>query len=159
MDCDGWYNEELDYIGDSQYLTWGQGVWFISADGPKNLTTAGEIVKGHKIHTMTDPRTLVSSAYPIPFCPNAACVTWTGAQDEDDIQVAYTANGKTKLRDYFYYTEDYGMDTDGWYSEELDLLEADQAIAGAGEGFWYIPVDPASASFTEVSPLGNIEAK
>ena len=159
LGADGWYDQDFNFINDTQYLTWGQGVWFISADGPKNITTAGEVLKGHKIHTVTDPKTLVSSAYPVPFCPNAASVTWPNAQDEDDIQYAFTdENGKTQLGEYYYYTE-ATLGADGWYDQDFNLLDADTAIVGVGEGFWYIPVDPATASFCEVSPLGDEVAK
>lgn len=109
---------------------------------------------------MTDPKTLVSSAYPVPFRPNSASVSWPNAQDDDDIQYAYTdEKGKTQLGEYYYYTEEYGLGDAGWYNEGLELLDADTAIVGVGEGFWYIPVDPATASFCEVSPLGDEEAK
>jgi hypothetical protein len=156
---EGWYSEEMEPIGDTQYLKWGQGVWFIGSDGPKDITTSGEVTKGHKIHTMTDPKTLIANFYPVPFCPNSASVSWPNVQAEDDIQVAYTQAGKTKLRDYLYFTEDYGLGDEGWYNEDMELLDPTFPIAGVGEGFWYIPGDFESAAIAEVSPLGDEESK
>ena len=154
---DGWYDEELTFVGNTERLEWGQGAWLVAND-PTDLTTAGEVKKGHKIHAVTDPKTLVCSFYPTPFCPNAATVTWVGAQTEDSIQTFYTEGGKTKLYTYLYSRDGDIDDTDGWYDEELTLVEADKAIAGVGEGFWYIPND-LEAVFSEVSPLGDEEAK
>ena len=160
MDDDGWYNDGWDYIGDTEYLKWGQGAWLLTSE-PVDVTTAGEVKKGHKIHTFTDPKTLVAGYYPVPFCPNSKNVTWTGMTGEDEsIQVFRTnAKGKTILEDYYYSLDGSMMDDDGWYTSGWDLLAEDDAIAGVGEGFWFIPGNFETAAITEVSPLGDDEAK
>ena len=157
-ETDGWYDGEYNYVGKTDRIGFGQGAWLVT-ENPTDLTTAGEVKKGHKIHTFTDPKTLVSSYYPTPFCPNAASVTWSNISAWDSIQVFYTDNGKTKLQDYLYSTEGEIDETDGWYDGEYNLLDADQEIAKAGEGFWLVLDSFEDAAFTEVSPLGDEVAK
>lgn len=159
VDEDGWYNKDTDFIGDTEYIPWGKGAWFVAYDEAKSLTMSGEVKKGHKIHTFTDPKTLVTSFYPTPFCPNSANVTWSNQTDSDNIQVQGNKDGKTILIDYYYLTmDDSYVDEDGWYDKDTELLGPNDSIVGVGEGFWFIPVN-VETSFTEVSPLGDEEAK
>ena len=158
FDNTGWHDENWDYIGDTEYFPRGMGAWFSGDDGPKNVTHSGEVKKGHFIHTFTDPMTFTCSAYPTAFKPNSANVSWLGVGDYDNIQIAYTKpNGRTALRDFYYFTVDGGFEADAWYDEDWSLLDADAVVAGPGEGFWFSPNDPASATFTEVSPLGDVD--
>lgn len=157
-DDDGWYNDGLEYVGKIERLAWGQGAWLVTAD-PTDITTAGEVKKGHKIHTFTDPSSLNCSFYPTPFCPNSASVSWNGIASWDSIQVFYTDKGKTKLKDFYYSLDCEIGDDDGWYDDGLELLEADAPVAQVGEGFWLVLSESEEAAFTEVSPLGDEEAK
>lgn len=130
-------------------LTLGQSAWFCSAGDPKNITTSGEVRKEGFIHTFTDPNTLCSSAYPVPFCPNDPNVSWDVSMF-DTIEVAYTdEEGVTQLDDYSYIA---GM----WLNPDGLPCAEDEVVAAPGEGFWLCLQDTES-TFAEVSPIADAE--
>ena len=156
---DGWYDgEDWDNPVSDQNLELGRAAWF-SPNSAKSLNISGEVKKGHKIHTFTDPMTFACSYYPVPFCPNAATVSFPYAEEFDTIQRAYTdADGLPAFKDFYYLTTDgTGVPADGWYDgEDWDApLSPTTPVANAGEGFWYSPNTFETASFTEISPLGD----
>ena len=149
-ETDGWLDtEEYAPCGDDVGLALGQSAWLISAGEPKSVTTAGAVRNTNAIRTFTETSSLISSAFPTPFYPNGANVSW-GTQSGDQIQVAYTdENGFSQFTVYEYDEADGWLDT-----EEYAPLEADTAVVGPGIGFWLILQD-ASSTFTEVSPLAE----
>ena len=142
-----WYNEDMDPVSDADGVRQGGSAWFVSASGtPKTVTVAGEVKKTNHIHTFTESSELISSAFPVPFCPNSADVSW-GVSDETQIQTAYTdERGITQMYVYVYFGE--------WYNEDMDPVAEDEAIAQPGAGFWIILQD-ATETFSEVSPLAK----
>ena len=149
-DGDGWVDPSSgDVIGDDIGFEVGEAAWFISS-AAKQITTAGAVKSTNHIHTFTETSTVISSAFPVPFCPNSANVSW-GSIDGDQIQVPYVdEDGIINFTTYEYW------DGDGWVDPSTgDVLEADFAVTTAGKGFWFITADPENVSFTEVSPLAE----
>ena len=149
-DGDGWADPDSgDIVGDDVGFTLGQAAWFISAE-PKSITMAGGVKKANHTHTFVDPMTIITSAYPVNFCPNSENVSW-GCLDGDQIQVPWCDElGLNHMKGYEYW------DGDGWADPDSgDILEADFAVQTAGKGFWFITADPASVTFSEVSPLAE----
>ena len=148
---DGWADLDLmEPVDDTVGLNIGSGAWFSSAS-PKSITIAGSVKKGTYIHTITDPLSIVASAFPVDFCPNGENVSW-GCPDGSGIQVPFTDpdTGSTNLKLYEYW------EGDGW--ADLDMMEpisADCAITTAGKGFWFVTGDPTSTTFAEVGPLAE----
>lgn len=149
-ETDGWLDtENFEPCGDTFGLELGQSAWFISAGEPKKITTAGAVKNSNAIRTFTEPSALITSAFPVPFCPNSENVSW-GVQNDDQIQTAYTdEDGLTQFTIYIYDESDGWLDT-----ENFEPLGATQSIVDTGIGFWLILQD-ASSTFTEVSPLAE----
>ena len=143
-----WLDEEYASVSDTDGLPFSKAAWFVSASDPKTITTAGEVKKDNYIHTFTETSDMITSAFPVPFCPNSANVSW-GVTDDAQIQVAYTDElGITQLRNYFYFSE--------WLDDEYNTLAEDDAIVGPGVGFWFI-INDSSETFTEVSPISTAD--
>ena len=76
---------------------------------------------------------MITSAFPVPFCPNSENVSW-GVQNDDQIQTAYTdEDGLTQFTIYIYDESDGWLDT-----ENFEPLGATQSIVDTGIGFWLI---------------------
>ena len=147
---DGWADQDLmDVVGDDVGFSLGEAAWFISGTA-KQITTAGGVKKTPHTHTFNQTWSVVSSAFPINFCPNSADVSWA-AQDGDQIQVPWVDDyGIVQFNAYEYWTGE------GWAdSAAMELLDADSVITTAGKGFWYITSNPADVSFAEVSPIAD----
>ena len=151
MDQDGWYNEDYEYVGDSQRIPIGTACWFLSADDSKAITTAGQVYGSNFTHTFDEPVEMVCLAFPVEFNPNA--VSWTGLTNEDNIQVSYVDDsGMVQFINCYYFTVDEGgMDEDAWYNEDYEKIES--AITVPGQGFWLMIADPENATLIETSPL------
>lgn len=148
---DGWVDiSSSEVVEDDVGFALGKGAWFCSASTAKQITIAGAVKKSSHIHTFTEPWTIISSAFPVEFCPNSADVAW-GCLDNDQIQVPYLdANKIVHFTTYEYW------EGDGWVDiSTSNVLDADFAVTTIGKGFWYITSKPASVSFTEVSPLAE----
>ena len=140
-----WLDENYDSVADTDGVELGKSAWFVTSSA-KTITTAGEVKKGNFIHTFTETADMVTSAFPVPFCPNSENVSW-GVSDDTQIQTAYTdESGFTQLRNYYYFGE--------WLDENYDSLAADDAVVGPGVGFWFL-IGDATETFTEVSPLAE----
>lgn len=149
-DGDGWVDPSSgNVVGDTTGFAVGEAAWFLSS-AAKQITTAGAVKKANHIHTFTETSSVISSAFPMPFCPNSASVSW-GSIDGDQIQVPYVdGNGIVNFTTYEYW------DGDGWVDPSSgDVLAADFAVTTAGKGFWFITAAPESVSFAEVSPLAD----
>jgi hypothetical protein len=107
-DGDGWADSDMmDVVEEGTGLELGTGAWFIS-ESPKSVITSGGVKKNNHIHTVTEPWSIVVSAFPAAFCPNSANVSW-GCADGSQIQTAYTDdNGLTQMKGYEYW------DGEGW---------------------------------------------
>ena len=138
-----WLDSEYNPLDPGAGLNVGSSAWFLSSNA-KSITTAGEVKKGNFIHTFTESSQLVSSAFPVAFCPNSENVTW-GVSDETQIQTPYTDDrGLTQMNVYVYFGE--------WMDADYNSLAADQAVAQPGDGFWLL-LNDATETFAEVSPL------
>ena len=138
-----WLDEEYNPVEENAGIALGKAAWFLSSSA-KHITTSGEVKKGNHIHTFTESSELVTSAFPVAFCPNSENVSW-GVSDESQIQTAYTdERGVTKMHVYWYFGE--------WLDEEYNTLDPEVSVAGPGDGFWLLLSD-ASETFTEVCPL------
>ena len=149
-DGDGWVDPSSgEVVADEIGFSLGKGAWFVSTSA-KQITTSGEVKNTNHIHTFEETLTIKTSAFPGEFCPNSANVSW-GSLDGDQIQVPFVdENGIVNFTTYEYW------DGDGWVDPSSgEVLAADFAITGAGKGFWYVTSDPASVSFTEVSPIAE----
>ena len=149
-DGEGWADDDLsELVDDTVGFALGQGGWFISA-APKQVTTSGEVKKTSHIHTFSETMSIATSAFPVAFCPNSADVSWA-CEDGDQLQVPVVdQDGIVNFKVYVYW------DGEGWADDDISaLLDADTAIVTAGKGFWFIAANPASASFTEVSPIAD----
>lgn len=147
-DGDGWVDlASSEPVGDTIGFKIGQAAWFLSSE-PKSITVSGQVKKENHIHTFTDSMTIITSAFPVNFCPNGENVSW-GCLDSDQIQVPWTDNdGLVHMTDYEYW------DGDGWVDlSTSEALDPEFPIVKAGKGFWFITSDPTSSSFAEVSPL------
>ena len=154
MDADGWYNGDYELANDT-VIPRGSAVWFVS-NVPKSVQTRGEVPKANTVHpAFTEKYSMICSAYPVAFNPNASSVTWSGLVDEDEIQVAFVdPDGIVQFNVYQYLTVDgSGMDADGWYDGNYELVTA--PIAEVGQGFWLIVSNYAKASLTEKSPIAE----
>ena len=152
MDADGWYDGNYELANETM-IPRGSAVWFISSE-PKSIQTSGEVATGDTIHAaFTEQYSMICSAYPVAFNPNASSVTWSGLVDEDEIQVAYVdSDGIVQFNVYQYLTVDgFGMDADGWYDGNYELVS--EPIAEVGQGFWLILSDFANVTLTEKSPI------
>ena len=147
---DGWYDDTWTYIGDTVVLPQGNGIWFYSADGLKDVTLAGEVSKTVFVKTFTDPYTMTSPGFPCAFNPNDTRFSWS-VSSGDQIQVPFTMSDGF-LYDFVTYQyltlNDDGMD-DGWYDDTWTII--DTAIAGVGQGFWVYSLN--GGSMTETSPI------
>ena len=150
VDADGWYDGSWE-SADDVTLARGQAAWFVSATA-KPVITSGEVVAGTTTHpAFTEASSMICSAYPIPFNPNAETVTWTGLNSYDEIQVSYMDGRFIEFISYQWLTEDDGVDVDGWYDGSWDLVT--EPIVDAGQGFWLILSDCENVTLTEASPL------
>ena len=147
---EGWADpDEMELVGDDVGFSLGQAGWFVSSV-PKQITTGGNVKNSSHIHTFTDTMTCVVSAFPAAFCPNSANVSWS-CEDSDSMQVPIQdEDGIIIFKVYEYWAGEGWADPD-----EMEVLDADFAIASAGKGFWVIVADPSTASFTEVSPIAE----
>lgn len=149
-DGDGWVDPASgDVVGDDVGFSLGKGAWFISNEA-KQITSAGGVKKSNHTHTFEESWQVISSAFPVDFCPNSAGVSW-GCLDGDQIQVPHVdANGIVRFTSYEYW------DGDGWVDPSSgDVLAANFAITTAGKGFWFITTAPDTVSFAEVSPIAD----
>ena len=149
-DGDGWADpDSMEIVGDNIGFTLGQAAWFISSS-PKKLTFAGGVHKDNFIHTFEESMTIATSAFPVPFCPNSANVSW-GCNDGDQIQTSFMDEiGAVNFKIYEYW------DGDGWADPDtMEIIEPDFAVVTPGKGFWFITSDPESVTFSEVSPLAE----
>ena len=149
-EADGWLDtENFEPCGDTVTLNLGQSAWFISYGEPKTMTTSGSVKKGNIVRAFTEEGSLISSALPMPFCPNSERVSW-GVSTDDQIQVAYTdGDGLTQFDVYIYDENDGWLDT-----VNFEALGANESVVDAGIGFWLILQDPTS-TFTETSPIAE----
>ena len=140
-----WLDEEYNPIAEDEGLPLGGSAWFISSSGTaKTLTTSGEVRKTNFIHTFTEPSSLITSAFPMPFCPNSENCSW-GCSDDTQLQTAYIdERGLTQMHIFFYFGE--------WMDEEYNTIAADAVVASPGQGFWIILQDQGD-TFSEVSPI------
>ena len=150
---EGWYDLQKGYslIDDTVGLKLGESAWYMSST-PKTVTTAGQVYsQDFKIHTFVEPDTLVASAYPVPFCPNSANVSWAIGDDTYIETSRFDEEvGGTMLDPYVYYNGE------GWYTPGYQLMAPTDSLAAPGVGFWLmLSEDPAECSFTEVSPLAK----
>ena len=155
MEGDGWYDEEFNAVGDVDRIPLGSAFWFISENGKaKSVTVSGEVRSTPFTHTLKDKKSMICSAFPVAFNPNENC-TWTGFEDNDEIQVAQInkSTGKLKYTSYYYLTEDGGMAMEGtgWYDEEFSLVT--KPITVVGQGFWLVLNSTNGRGFVEASPL------
>ena len=160
VDVDAWYDgDDWSNPVTEQSIPLGKAAWF-SPMSTKSINISGEVKKGHKTHTFVDPMTFECSYYPSPFCPNSANVTWNQPEEFDTIQRAYTdEDGLAAFKDYYYLTIAGGTaEADAWYDGDdwSTPLSPTTPVAESGEGFWYSPMTFDTATFTEVSPLGDV---
>ena len=150
-DGDGWADTDtMEIVGDDEGFTVGEAAWFISPT-PKTLTFAGGVRKDDYIHTFTESMTIVSSAFPVKFCPNSTNVSW-GCSDGDQIQTSFMEGTAVNFKIFEYW------DGDGWAdTDTMEILDADTAINTAGKGFWFIinSGDIEGTTFSEVSPIAE----
>ena len=63
-------------------------------------------------------------------------------------------DGIVQFNSYQYLTVDgFGMDADGWYDGNYELVSS--PIAQVGQGFWLILSDYANVTLTEKSPIAE----
>lgn len=121
----------------------GISVWLILNTAQK-VTQSGQVRTGSTLFNFqANKLTLTSSAYPVPFNPNASSCVWSGLQDTDNIQVGVAnASGGLDFTDYFYLGSQW---------VESDYTTTAGVIAPAGAGFWVLT--QGDATLTQSSPL------
>ena len=149
---DGWYDGSWGYIGDDVELPQGDGAWYYSATGLKDVTVAGEVSKALFSKTFVGAYTMTATGFPVEFNPNDSKFMWSMSSG-DQIQVPFTMAGGIQydFDIYQYLTlDDDGM-PDGWYDGSWGLI--DTAIAGIGQGFWVYSQN--GGSMLETSPIAD----
>ena len=149
---DGWYDGNLDPVGDMVELLQGSAVWYYSASGSGNVSVSGEVSKLPFTQTFSDLYTMATSGFPVAFNPNDAKFSWSMSSG-DEIQVPYIMPNGVSVNyvTYQYLTMDEDLMDDGWYDGNLDPVL--NSIADAGQGFWVYA--PNGGSVTEASPITN----
>lgn len=141
----GWYaSDGVTYAGDVT-LPAGASVW-MQLTSAQNVTANGQVRKTSTGFSFVATKlTMSSSAYPVPFNPNA-CV-WTGVQDFDAIFVGVADEfGVVQFTNYAYLSYN---DPAGWYAEDGVTYAGD--IAPVGAGFWV--QTQGDVTMTQASPL------
>ena len=152
---DGWYDSSDEYAGDSFTLTPGLAVWLITEQSEvESVTVSGEVGAVAKTQGPFEYEySMIASAFPVPFNPNAESVTWVGIQEDDEIQVPWMDDdGYIQFTSYFFKNQLGAIyPQDGWYDDSDTFAE--DAITGVGQGFWLITQSPDEVTLTEASPL------
>ncbi len=154
---DGWYDDADEYAGDVVTLAPGTAVWLITEQsGLDAVTACGEVSSTSKVQgPFTYESSMIASAFPVAFNPNASSVTWVGIQEDDEIQVPWMDDdGYIQFNQYFFKNALGAIyPSDGWYDDADTFVE--DPITGIGQGFWLITQSPDEVTMTETSPLAS----
>ena len=152
---DGWYDGNDDYAGNTLTLSPGMAVWLITEQSQADsVTVSGEVGAVAKTQGPFEYEySMIASAFPIAFNPNAETVTWVGIQEDDELQVPWMDDDGYIQFNQYYFRNALGAiyPQDGWYDGDDNFV--DDAITGVGQGFWLITQSPDEVTLTEASPL------
>lgn len=147
VDEDGWYDEDMN-LANNVEVPVGTSLMFAS-QGTTSIMFSGAVAKSPiNVTTLDSGFTPVGNARPTNV--KISAISFNGIADADSIQFI-NFNGGTE-KEYFYFTSaGMGVESDGWYDGDLNLVNDEEIPAGSG--ILFSAVNGASVEITIPSAL------